>query len=764
MKSRRTGFSLLLAIALPLLPLQTQGQEETEDEGLITLSDFEVNADQDVGYGVVYSIGGMRINMPVLDIANSIITVNRQFMDDVGTLDLDESLKYISGTGTDSSPQSGNIVVRGFASKAVFRDGFPLGPGAGNLLRDMDLFERIEVLKGAEGTLYGQHSLGGIQNYVTKRAQSVRQTTIKLSAGDFEHFKVFADTTGPIDKDKKWTYRLMGSWQDAQQARGNANDRRFASAMLQFRPNENSRIWATYVYDWADFYTSHGWWMDVNGNNSRDIFGHTAENHTGPFASSQRDWAHFIELGYSTTFDLFQNPWEMRIVSRYQRSWSEFEDSPVLDLAAYDAAGNKLGNSGFITIRGESGAANAIAFDDPRVADIRAAADERLTPRHRFDKQQEYGVWVDFTGELDTGGAKHRLINYLEVRGSRNPGSDIFDAAYNDPTFSYSIIPNRTSYEYTRSELVTDLPFPSFINKSLEWNFAWGIQDNVSFLDGKLLFVGGLRFDWQSSESSSATFDSSTGEQLTSQGDGSGKDSDVVPKYAVIIKPVEGVALFYNHSETFIPVTGVSAITRTPFENQVGTSDEVGVKFALMENRLVLTGSYFDNELTNQFESNVVQGGGGQSERTQTAFTKVDGWEIDGRWAPTDNINLLFGLGDYSSKNKEGKETRNALQGFNFTIFGTYRFTEGPLEGLFAGLGHKQTAKRINATQNRFTRHFLPKSNITDAVIGYGKNNWKVQLNIYNLTDENEGETAILSGFVYPYRPRNYRVTFQYTF
>ena len=142
------------------------------------------------------------------------------------------------------------------------------------------------------------------------------------------------------------------------------------------------------------------------------------------------------------------------------------------------------------------------------------------------------------------------------------------------------------------------------------------------------------------------------------------------------------MALFYNHSETFRPVTGVSSVTHTTFKNQVGSSDEIEVKFALMENRLVLTASYYDNELTKQFETNIVQGDtSGQSERTQTAFTKVEGWEMDGRWSPTDNISLLFGMGDYTSKDKAGRETRNAPQGFNYTFFGTYRFNEEPLDG-----------------------------------------------------------------------------------
>lgn len=65
---------------------------------------------------------------------------------------------------------------------AVVIDGVYLGTLAGQLLENFDL-ERIEVLRGPQGTLFGKNTVGGVINVVRSRPTGEMGTRLKVTAG-----------------------------------------------------------------------------------------------------------------------------------------------------------------------------------------------------------------------------------------------------------------------------------------------------------------------------------------------------------------------------------------------------------------------------------------------------------------------------------------------------------------------------------------------------------------------------------------------------
>ena len=107
------------------------------------------------------------------------------------------------------------VTIRGIGTNAVFAgsdpsssvylDGVYLARPA-MVLGDFLELERVEVLRGPQGTLYGRNSLGGAVNLITKSPTNEREGSIRIGGGNFGTFRAGARVSGPIVRE-----RLMGS-------------------------------------------------------------------------------------------------------------------------------------------------------------------------------------------------------------------------------------------------------------------------------------------------------------------------------------------------------------------------------------------------------------------------------------------------------------------------------------------------------------------------------------------------------------------------
>ena len=83
------------------------------------------------------------------------------------------------------------VMINGSKNVLILIDGVRMTPVGGgdrainmNLINNMDNIERIEVLKGSAGVLYGSDAAGGVINIITKKGNE-NKTTLKASTGSF---------------------------------------------------------------------------------------------------------------------------------------------------------------------------------------------------------------------------------------------------------------------------------------------------------------------------------------------------------------------------------------------------------------------------------------------------------------------------------------------------------------------------------------------------------------------------------------------------
>ena len=105
-------------------------------------------------------------------------------------------------------------------------DGVVQSAGTSSQLSQLDL-ERVEVLRGPQGTLYGRNSNGGAVNYVTAKPTDEVYGRVKVGAATYDHTSVEAVYSGPItdsvgirvaashlDMGEGWVENLMPGFND----------------------------------------------------------------------------------------------------------------------------------------------------------------------------------------------------------------------------------------------------------------------------------------------------------------------------------------------------------------------------------------------------------------------------------------------------------------------------------------------------------------------------------------------------------------------
>jgi outer membrane receptor protein involved in Fe transport len=132
----------------------------------------------------------------LLDVPSSVTVISGDTLDKQKALDFKDYVSLVPGFSVNGSTAGvTRITLRGAntggvaSTVAIFMDDVPFGSSTGLangsiLSGDFDPFDidRIEVLRGPQGTLYGASSFGGVLRYITK-APKLNRTEVRAQAG-----------------------------------------------------------------------------------------------------------------------------------------------------------------------------------------------------------------------------------------------------------------------------------------------------------------------------------------------------------------------------------------------------------------------------------------------------------------------------------------------------------------------------------------------------------------------------------------------------
>jgi len=189
----------------------------------------------------VITIIGRSENTP-LNIASNVNIIDSAAIEMSGATTLTEVLRGQSGIQISDSNSGAVFAMRGFSASQAANNTLILVDG--RRLNNIDIaapsinaiplnqIERVEILSGSAGVLYGDQAVGGVINIITKAPDSAGGG-IQLSGGSFDTYEGKADISGAISD--TWRYYAAASYNQGDNYRDhNANKTSSVLGRLQY--------------------------------------------------------------------------------------------------------------------------------------------------------------------------------------------------------------------------------------------------------------------------------------------------------------------------------------------------------------------------------------------------------------------------------------------------------------------------------------------------------------------------------------------------
>lgn len=755
---RARGRRLALALALPFfLALELAAQTtsiaasaEPEDGTVVHLSPFDVTSQEPNGYLASNTMSGTALNMPLKDVPMAINVITSEFLQDAGLTELVRVFDYttsITQAGRpDVRPRGSLFTIRGFRTRNVLLDGVAIGDYV-----PADLIDRVEVVKGPN-TLYGQSDPGGLINIISKRPRTKDAAALNASYGSWNTFKAGVDVNRVLTE--QLAVRVLGSWQSTDGWHViDGLDSKFGAGMVDWKPFPETKVQLTYSYN-----TDEG--SPASRSTSPFVVIPTDLNGDGDKTDTV-DGVPEANTRYNNDFV----PW--RWTSETDRNRTE-RGTEFVRAAVTQSVGEHV-DAQYQYIRTVQDMRNNFRGFNTFNAAGSAPADYTFERYHALTSAHS----LNLNGRFESGSVKHSIVagvRYTEDTdqtlslGLRPTGSATELARLNQLSADTGRTFRRT---YTRTDLQNgvdiwheDVPtnadfyqYGTYFDPNTGGILAaenptsytdvttYYVSDSISLLDDRLRVLLGLR----SVEISEYThnFDGST--KPFSDGSAERTSRDTSFQVGVNYRINDHLVPFANYATAFNP-NGYDSANNGFYEPERSKAWEAGFKFdGFLDGRVSGTLSYFRITKNNVVRSNYTPGPP-PANVTEISDDRSQGVDAELFVDLTPQWQLMLGYTYMDAKTIKSATTALglALEGAapqKYSIWTSYRFESGPLQGLRFGGGMFQAVGRIQqfGTSN-FRLHYQDGFYEVAAFVRYetriGGREVSLALNGNNLTDQ----------------------------
>jgi iron complex outermembrane recepter protein len=639
---------------------------------------------------------GTRTDAPIMETPLNVQVVTQQVLQDQQVTTIQEAIENVSGVTfhSDSSASrhnSGEIIIRGFSTSSVFRNGFRDDNVSFNASEQQFAnIERVEVLKGSSAILYGLVEPGGIVNYITKQPQETAAYAVQQQVGSFQNYRTTVDATGPISQDKSVLYRIDASYENSGSFEDLVHTNTvFVAPVLRWNYSQSTQASLEFEYN----KTNQGGFFGLAPTYNGQIIKLPRNTNYGEY-DPDRSERFLAGFNWSHKFD---NDWTVRHRIQYVS-----QTTSAQNIIPY-----------FIEDTGSSVLVHRLA-----------------TPA--FEQTNTFSTNIDLTGHFHTGELEHTFLAGGEfyrysVWSETNllqPDSTVslFDTVHTGPLVGTSLVP---------------------IGAAVLTNYDYGayLQDQIKLPFG-LHLLGGVRYQ--------NIADLARGGQSTTdliQADPTRQRAQrVTPRVGVLWQPQKWLSLYANYAEGFGP-NQAQIYPNTQAPPSDARQWEVGAKAEFFDGKLRATFAYYDISKTNVPTSDLLHPGF----YLVTGEVNAKGPELDiqGEILPGWNVILTYANTEARiTKSNDTYSNNISTVGSRFpnvprntaSIWSTYEFKQGDLKGLKFGGGVKyQDAQPMQDYTGQGLQFNLAPYATVNLMTAYSFNlngaKMTAQLNITNLFD-----------------------------
>lgn len=206
-----------IALVSPVLAQEAAGTRLSPVIRLPEITLEAAGADDDANSIVAQEMAvGGKVATSILDTPASVSVITRAEIERRDARTLEDVLQYSAGTISDyygTDDRNDYFLIRGFQA-STYRDGITLGSMRG--IREEPLaYDRVEVIRGANSTLFGVADPGGSVNFVTKRPRAERIRDVSATVGSHQRRELGFDVGDVLTPDASLSWRLTGRVKDA---------------------------------------------------------------------------------------------------------------------------------------------------------------------------------------------------------------------------------------------------------------------------------------------------------------------------------------------------------------------------------------------------------------------------------------------------------------------------------------------------------------------------------------------------------------------
>ena len=438
---KKTKIALLVGSVLASSTIYVNAAEATTEADA---TERMVVSGQRADYTVGTNNGSMRMEMTQLETPGQVSVLDSQMIDEQRAVRLSEVLENDASVNAEGNSRNRErFSLRGYqleSATGFLRDGVQHWS---HYTQPIELLDRVEILKGPAGLLYGASAPGGLINMVTKKPTADTQIELSQDIGSDNYTRTMFDISGSLNEAKTLRSRLVLSQENSESSRSYSDGS---------SPTSDRFVGGLYVeYDINDDITLSVHHDRTEDDASVDSGAYVVDGKSvlGDDYIWDAQWSNIQNEVENTGFDVnvqLNDAWSVKTSFNYQDFHRhDFESSPTE--TSYDSTTGSYDHGGM----------------------------------DRFDHWEFKTVSVDAVGEFATGSIDHQLLigaNWLGYTYNRNMARLSGTSTVGQPTD----IPVTTDDDYSTSKSEYDqygVYVQDFVSINEQWQVLAGLRYNM---------------------------------------------------------------------------------------------------------------------------------------------------------------------------------------------------------------------------------------------------------------------------------------------